>query len=71
MTHCVGGLYCCIVACADLRNGTGHRTVTKAASLLLTSGLAKYEVGLHSDFFRICVSVCLVFVYVCDGMYAG
>ena len=38
----------CIVACAHLGNGTGHRTVTLAAPLLLTSGPVRYEAVLHS-----------------------
>ena len=33
---------------AHLRNGTGRRTVTLMAPLLLTSGLARYEAALHS-----------------------
>ena len=32
---CIGSLYCCIVACAHLGNGTGHRTATLAAPQLL------------------------------------
>ena len=32
---------------AHLGNGTGHRTVTMAAPLLLTSGPARYEALLH------------------------
>ena len=43
-TNCMGGLYNCIVACTYLGNSTGRRTATMMAPLLLTSGLAKYEV---------------------------
>ena len=35
----MGGAYLCIVACAHLGNGTGHRTATLVAPLLLTSGM--------------------------------
>ena len=45
---CMGSLYCCIVACTHLGNGTGHRTVTMAAPLLLPSGLVRYYAMLHS-----------------------
>ena len=45
---CMGSLYHCIVACTDLGNSTGHRTVTLAALLLLISGLVWYEALLHS-----------------------
>ena len=38
----------CIIACAHLENGTGHRTVAFAALLLLTSDLARYEAVLHT-----------------------
>ena len=38
----------CIVVCAHLGNGTGRRTVTMAALLLLTSGPMRYEAVLHS-----------------------
>ena len=33
---------------AHLRNSTGHRTVRKARSLLLTSGLVRYEAVFHN-----------------------
>ena len=33
----------CIVACAHLGNGTGHRTATLVAPLLLSSGLVRYD----------------------------
>ena len=42
------GLYRCIVACARLGNGTGHRTATMVATLLLNSGPVRYEAVLHS-----------------------
>ena len=58
----MGGSYCCIVACTHLGNGTSCRTATMVAPLLLSSGLAKYEVGLHRNSFYICV---------CEWMYAG
>ena len=45
----MGSLYHCIVACAHLGNGTGHRTATLAAVLLLTSGPVRYEAVLHSS----------------------
>ena len=41
-------LYNSIVACAHLENGTGCRTVTMAAPLLLTSGPVSYEAMLRS-----------------------
>ena len=44
---CTGLLYYSIVACAHLSIGTGHRTLTVAAPLLLTSGPVRYEVVLH------------------------
>ena len=44
----MGGLYRYIVACAHLGNGTGRRTVTMAAPLLVTSELVRYEAVLHS-----------------------
>ena len=44
---CMGSLYHCIIACGHLGNGTGHRTVTMAASLLLTNGPARYEAVFH------------------------
>ena len=44
-----------------LANGTGHRTATMVAPLLLTSGPAKFEVGLHNIFFL---------AFVREGMYA-
>ena len=50
----MGGSCPCIVACAHLRNGTGDRTVTTAALLLLTSGLARCEFELHDNVFNIC-----------------
>ena len=40
--------YCCIVGDAHLGNGTGRRTPTLAAPLLLTSGSVRYEAVLHS-----------------------
>ena len=43
----MGGSNRCIVACAHLRNGTGRRTATLAAPLLLTSGPVRYEAVLH------------------------
>ena len=49
----MGGVYRSIVACARLGNGTGRRTATMAAPLPFTSGLAKYEAGLHSHFYSI------------------
>ena len=61
-TDCMGDLHHCIVACAHLGNGTGCRTVTMVAPLLLTSCRAKYEVGLHSNLLSICV---------CERMFAG
>ena len=39
--------YRCIVACANLGTGTGHRTMTLAAPLLLNSGPVRYETMLH------------------------
>ena len=45
---CMRSLYCCIVACAHLGNGTGRRTATMSALLLLTSGLVRHETVLHS-----------------------
>ena len=45
---CMGSLYHCVVACAQLGNGTGCRTATLAAPLVLTSGLLRYEAVLHS-----------------------
>ena len=47
-TDCMGGLCHYIVACVHLGNGTCRKTATIVA-LLLTSGLAKYEVGLHGN----------------------
>ena len=44
----MGGSYHCIVACAHLGNGTGHRTATLAAPPLHTSGQVRYEAVLHS-----------------------
>ena len=41
-------LYRCIVVCAQLGNGTGRRTTTMVAPLLLTSGSVRYEAVLHS-----------------------
>ena len=43
---CIGSLHRCIVACAHLGNGTGRRTVTMAAPLVLnsiTSSPVRYE----------------------------
>ena len=48
MFVCMGSLYCCIVACAHLGNGTGRRTATLVAPLLLTSGPLRYEAVLQS-----------------------
>ena len=45
---CMGSLYCCIVACAHLGNGTGRRTATLVTPLLLTSGPVRYEAVRHS-----------------------
>ena len=45
---CMWSLYCCLVACVHLWNGTGRRTMKMAASLLLASGLVRYEAVLHS-----------------------
>ena len=51
-------LYCNIVACAHLGNGTGCRTATMAAPLVLTNGPVKCEVMLHGNFVSIlCVCV--------------
>ena len=44
----MGSSYRCIVACAHLGNGTGRRTATMAALLLLTSGPVRHEAVLHS-----------------------
>ena len=52
-----------MVACTYLQNGTGRRSVTMAAPLLLTSGPAMYEAVLHNN--------SLVFVCACKEMYAG
>ena len=52
-------LYCCIVACTDLRNSTGCKTVTMATPLLFNSGLVKYKARLHSIYFYIFVCVCV------------
>ena len=66
LTDCMGGLYCCIVACTHLGSGTGHITVTIVAPLLLTSGLMRYEAVLHSN---LLVFVCMfISVCVCEGM---
>ena len=43
----MGSLFHCTVVCAHLGNGTGHRTVTMAAPLLLNSGPVRYEVVLQ------------------------
>ena len=59
----IGGIDHCILTCTCLGTGTGHRTATMAASLLLTSGLARYEVGLLSNPFSI--------LYLCEGMHPG
>ena len=48
MCVCMGCLYHYIVACAHLENGTGRRTPTMAAPLLLTRGLVRYEAVVHS-----------------------
>ena len=45
---CMGSSYRCIVACADIGNGTGHRTAIMAIQLLLTSGLVRHEAVLHN-----------------------
>ena len=45
---CMGSSCRCIVACMHLGNGTGRRTATLAAPLLLTSGLMRYEAVLDS-----------------------
>ena len=58
LTDNKGGLYHCIVDYAHLGNGTGHRIATMTGPLLLTSGLVKYEEGLYSNLFNICVCVC-------------
>ena len=44
----MGSSHCCVVACAHLGDGTGGRTVTLAALLLLTSRPVRYEAVLHS-----------------------
>ena len=44
----MGGSYHYIVACGQLGNGTGRRTATLMALLLLTSGPVRYEAELHS-----------------------
>ena len=48
MGVCMENLYCCIVACTYLGSGSGHRTATMAAHLLLTSGPVRCEAVLHS-----------------------
>ena len=53
VTDYMGGSHRCIVACTYLGNGTGHRTATMAAPLLLTSGPARYEAVLHNNLFSI------------------
>ena len=45
---CMGSSYCCIVACTHIGNGTGRRTATMAAPLLLTSGPVRHEAVFHS-----------------------
>ena len=45
---CMRGSHCCIVACAHLANGTGRRTATMMATLLITSGPVRIEAVLHS-----------------------
>ena len=45
---CMGGSYRCIVTCAHLGNGTGRRTATLKAPLLLASGPVRYEAVLYS-----------------------
>ena len=42
-----GDLYRCIVACTHLGNSTGHRTVTMAVPLLLTSSPVRYRAELQ------------------------
>ena len=44
----MGSLHRCIVAYTHLENGTGHRTATMVAPLLLTSGPVRYEAVLQS-----------------------
>ena len=52
------GLCHCRVACAQLGNRTGRRTVTMVARLLLTNGTARYEAVLHNDYKKyICACV--------------
>ena len=58
MYFCMGGLYHYIVACTYLGNGTGHRTVTMAAPLLVTSSSVRYEAVLHNKVF-----VFMLYVY--------
>ena len=45
MPLCVEGSHRCIVACIHLGNGTGRRTVTIAAPLLLSSGPVLHRGG--------------------------
>ena len=45
---CMGSSCHCIVAYAHLGNGTGRRTATMAAPLLLICGPVRYEAVLHS-----------------------
>ena len=45
---CMGNLYRCIgIACVHLGNGTCHKTVTMAASLLLSCVSVRYEAVVH------------------------
>ena len=44
----MGSLYRSIVVCEHLGNGTGRRTVTMVALLLLSSGPVRYEAVLDS-----------------------
>ena len=45
---CMGSSYHRIVGCAHVGNGTGRRTVTLVAPVLLTSGVVRYETVFHS-----------------------
>ena len=40
---CIVSSHHCIVACAQLGNGSGRKTATLVAPLLLTSGSVRYE----------------------------
>ena len=59
----MSGLYHCTVAYAHLGNGIGRKTLTMAALLPLTGSPVRYEAVLHNNL--------LVFVSVCEGVYAG